>query len=161
MSEWIRASTWLTPTGIAFFKINWAKLTLWNLFINMHDVWRKICRISWTKSSSYDTSRYHGFMYSFIILSNSWNENETLVKLYGSDYIFFNYALQMYTNIIIYLPHLRLHQLQLECDSLPMVRNGSDWSNFSSCIFHKESLPVALVAEGMIVCSVTDAHCSG
>ena len=35
-------------------------------------------------------------------------------------------ALQIYTNIIIYLPHLRLHQLQLECDSLPMVRNGSD-----------------------------------
>ena len=68
--------------------------------------------------------------------------------------------MQIYTNIIIYLPHLRLHQLQLECDSLPMVRNGSDWSNFSSCIFHKESLPVALVAEGMIVCSVTDAHCS-
>ena len=40
--------------------------------------------------------------------------------------IFSSIILQMYTNIIIYLPHLKLHQLQLECDSLPMVRNGSD-----------------------------------
>ena len=32
----------------------------------------------------------------------------------------------VFTNIIICLPHLKLHQLQLECDSFPMVRNGSD-----------------------------------
>ena len=94
------------------------------------------------------------------LLSFQIAEMKTKLWLNFMEAIIFS-SIIMYTNIIIYLPHLKLHQLQLECDSLPMVRNGSDWSNFSSCIFHKESLPVALVAEGMIVCSVTDAHCSG
>ena len=59
------------------------------------------------------------------LLSFQIAEMKTKLWLNFMEAIIF-FPIIMYTNIIIYLPHLKLHQLQLECDSLPMVRNGSD-----------------------------------